>query len=177
MVRKFDALIAAPHLNGADQTPTAETGRSELSELLDHIGRLLQEGKPKKALDVLTRSSADSREAVNARGVCLLRLGEVRRAIELFRGLVLAPGGLVLRPDVPTTFKTNFATALLMDGNIAGCTSVLSDVREEEHPAVRKLRAAIRRWKEGMSFWEKVSWHLGSAPDRAVELGFDPGEL
>jgi hypothetical protein len=109
--------------------------------------------------------------------VCLLRLGNAQRAIELFRGLVLGPGGLVLRRDVPTAFKTNFATALLMDGNVAGCTSVLASLREEDHPAVRKLRAAVRRWQEAMSLWERVCWHFGSPPNRPVELGFEPGDL
>jgi hypothetical protein len=156
--------------NGAAQTPAAEARPVESIDLVGRVGCLLREGQAQTALDVLRRSRASTSWAVNATGVCLLRLGEVRQAIDVFRSLVL-------RPDVPPVFKTNFATALLMDGNVAGCTSVLGEFREEDHPVVRNLRAAIRRWQEGMSFWEKVWWHLGSPPDRAVELGFVPGEL
>ncbi len=177
MVRTVSHMTSTSPGNGAERTPSAETRPSEVTDLMDRVGGLLGEGQPRKALDLLARSRAGSPWAVNATGVCLLRLGDVRGAIELFRGLVLAPGGLVLRRDVPTAFKTNFATALLLDGNVAGCISVLAEVREEGHPAVRRLRAALRGWQAGMSFWEKVRWHLGSPPDRAVELGFDPGEL
>jgi hypothetical protein len=148
-----------------------------LTDLIDRVGDLLGEGRPQKCLELLARSGLGSPWAANATGVCLLRLGQTRRAIELFRGLVLGPGGLVLRRDLPTAFKTNFATALLMDGNVSGCTSVLAEVREDDHPTLQKLRAAIRRWRDGMSFRENVWWHLGSPPDRPVELGFEPGDL
>src|SRR5690349_864375 len=146
MVRKTDPQVTAPSGNGADPTTTAEVRPPELVRLIERVDRLLREGEPRKALDLLARSKEGSPWSVNATGVCLLRLGDAPRAIELFRHLVLAPGGLVLKSDVPTAFKVNFATALLLDGNLTGCTSVLGEIREEQHPAVQKLRAAIRRW-------------------------------
>lgn len=177
MVRNDRPPTIPPFCNDADRSPATDPRPCELTDLMDRVGDLLREGQPRKGLDLLARSGVGSPWAANATGVCLLRLGDTRRAIELFRGLVLGQGGLVLRWDVPTEFKTNFATALLMDGNVPGCTSVLAEVRGDDHPAVRKLRAPIRRWQEGMSLWEKVCWHFGSPPDRPVELGFEPGDL
>ncbi|HEY1376983.1 MAG TPA: hypothetical protein VGF55_09320, partial [Gemmataceae bacterium] len=141
MVRKGRPLNASPPGNGADRTPAADPRPPEVTDLMSRVGDFLAEGQPRKGLDLLARCGLGSPWAANATGVCLLRLGDARRAIGLFRGLVLGPGGLVLRRDVPTAFKTNFATALLMDGNVPGCTGVLAEVREDDHPAVRKLRA------------------------------------
>jgi hypothetical protein len=54
---------------------------------------------------------------------------------------------------------------------------VLREIRDENNSAVRKIRAAIQRWRDGLSFWERVWWHLGIPRDNRVELGFDPGDL
>ena len=65
-------------------------------------------------------------------------------AVDAFRGIALAAGGIHVRSDVPAVFKTNLAVALLMTGNMEGCLSALAEVREE-HPAVRKLKAGIQK--------------------------------
>jgi hypothetical protein len=95
----------------------------------------------------------------------------------VFRGLVLAAGGLILRDDVPVFFKTNYATALLAAGNLGGCLSVLAEVRDEVNPAVTRLRASIRRWRDGLTFWERLNWWMGGQPERPVALAFAPGDL
>src|SRR6478672_7930650 len=105
MVRKGRPPNAPPTGNGADPTPAADPRPRELTDLMDRVGGLLAEGQPRRGLDLLARCGLGSPWAANATGVCLLRLGDARRAIELFRGLVLGPGGLVLRPDVLTAFK------------------------------------------------------------------------
>jgi hypothetical protein len=149
----------------------------ETAALLGRVEQLLQGEGPKAALEYLNRSRVVSAWATNARGVCLLRLGEAQRAVDLFRGLVLGAGSLCLRDDVPTLFKTNFATALLLADNLAGCLSTLALINDEADPAVGRLRAAIRRWQQGLTFWQKVRWHLGSPLGRPVELDFPPGDL
>jgi hypothetical protein len=157
---------------------TPETGRpNEAARRLEQAEALLRAGQPKKALDVLGRSGPPSDRVTNAVGVCLLRLGEAGRAVEVFRGLALVPGTVCLRPDAPALYKTNFATALLAAGQVAGGLRVLDEIGDEQQPTVRRLRAAWRRWSEGLSLWQKVRWCLGDSPTHPVALGEAPGEL
>lgn len=162
--------------SSAGNTRVAERHPSDPPGLLQQIAELLEAGQPKKALDVLARSKDHSPWSTNAIAVCLLRLGQAEQAVELFRNLVLS-GSLLLRPEVPTAWKVNFATALLMTDNLAGCIQMLRDLREEDHPSVQRLRKAIRQWEEELSLWEKIQWHLGGQPARGVPLDFLPGEL
>lgn len=159
-------------------TPTAAPARPpEVVVLLDRVGVLLQDGLPQQALDLLAGERSGSPWVTNARAVCLLRLGLPDRAVELLRGLVLSAGGVCLRPDVPTVFKTNFATALLAGGNLRGGVSILDEIRDEAHPAVRKLRAILRGWREGLSLWQKLCWRLGSEPSAPLYLGEALGDV
>lgn len=160
----------------SDQAQTAERHPSEPPGLRDQVEKLLHAGQPKKALDVLARSKVYSPWSTNAIAVCLLRLGQAEQAVELFRNLVLS-GSLFLRTDVPTTWKVNFATALLMADNLFGCVRLLEDIRDEHHPSVQRLRGALRQWYSELPLWEKIQWFLGGQPARHVELDFPPGEL
>lgn len=148
----------------------------EIIELLDKVSGTLDAGHPQKALELLQRSKVRSPWVANAMAVCLLRLGDTKRAIEMLKGLVVT-SGVCFRTDVPPVFLTNFATALLMDHNISGSISALSNVRDEENPAVQRLRGAIRKWKAGLSLWQKIRWYWGDTPGGPVELGFPPGEI
>src|SRR5262249_577514 len=74
-------------------------------------------------------------------------------------------------------FKTNYATALLLSGNIAGGLRALDEVRDEQCPAVGRLREAVRRWERNLTFWQRVNWWLGGEPDRPLTLDFPPGDL
>lgn len=174
MSREVDTQAPAPMaLPG-----TEATGRDwppEVAGLLGRVEALLQQQEVVQALDLLDRARSSSPWAVNARGVCLLRLGQAQRALELFRGLAL--GGFGLRPDAPLPFKTNYATAQLLSGDLTGCIVTLGQVRNEAHPAVQRLRAALRQWRQGLPFWSKVRWALGGEVDRPVTLGFSAGEL
>lgn len=166
-----------PGVNPSDPATGAEVRPPEVLALLNTVAKLLEEGLPAKALDVIARAKIRSPWVTHAAGVCQLRLGNAKVAVDAFRGLVLAAGGLLLRAEVPIVFKTNYATALLATDNLAGCLSVLGEIREEAHPAVPQLRVALRRWKESLTFWQKVQWYLGGQPARPVTLGFPLGDL
>jgi hypothetical protein len=140
------------------------------------VEKLLLAGQPRQALDLLARSKLRSPWASNATAVCLLRLGDASRAVEIYRSLVLN-GSLFLRPDVPTAWKVNFATALFLTDNLAGCVRLLEEIREEGHPGVQRLRAAVREWQARQSLWETIRRFFGGQPARRAELGFLPGEL
>jgi hypothetical protein len=155
----------------------ADVDKTAGPPLLERVEALLRAGQPKKALDLLARSGPPKPGLTNATGVCLLRLGQAERAVDVFRGLVLVPGTVCVRPDAAPVHRCNFAAALLAAGNVAGGLRALDEVGDEGRPAVGRLRAAVRRWREGLSFWQRLRWHLGGSPPRPVDLDGDLGEL
>jgi hypothetical protein len=157
--------------NGADRRP------AEVVDLLGKVQRHLQEGEPKKALDLIARAKLTSPWVTNALGVCQLRLARAQMAVDVFRGLVLAAGGVILRRDVPAAFKTNFATDLLADANMAGCLRVLEEIRDEQNPAVQRLRGSLQRWQESLTFWQKLNWCMGGLPNLPLILDYPLGDL
>src|SRR5687767_13405802 len=96
---------------------------------LGRVAELLGRDGPQAALDYLDRSKDTSAWLANARAVCLLRLGQPQRALDVLRGLAL--GGIGgLKADAPTVFKTNYATAQLLTGNVTGCVVTLGQARD-----------------------------------------------
>ena len=142
--------------------------------LLDRIDRLLEDDNPHEALGLL--SQTDTPWLRNARGVCLLRLDRVGQAIDALRDLVFDPTGFAFRADANPVCQANYATALLLDGNTDGFFSVLGAIRDRNHAAVARLDDAIRRWKAGMTFWQRVASILGIGGPR-LTLDFQPGDL
>ncbi len=149
----------------------------EVADFLDKVERLLLESRPENALELFARNRLKSVWITNANGVCLLRLDRAKQAVDLFRGLVLSPGVVSLREDVPAVFKTNFATALLAHSNLGGCLSVLHEINDEENPAVRQLRSAIQRFRESVSPWARLQWRMGVFPSGPVAMDFPLGNL
>ncbi|MBU0616280.1 MAG: hypothetical protein KKI02_01045 [Planctomycetes bacterium] len=148
------------------------------SDVLAIVRNLLDAGKPKDAGEVLRRFGTGSPELGNAYGVCLMRSGEYSRAIEVFRSLVIREGGVTLRSDVPTAVKTNYATALLLNGSIYGCLFALQEIDQEQDPGVLGLQAAIARWLRSLTWWQRLWFKMaGEAPAKPVALDFAPGEL
>jgi hypothetical protein len=147
---------------------------SEAADLLTWVDQLLREGRPREALDLLPGTNSPCVQ--NARGVCLLRLGRPREAIDTLRDLVFGSGGLAVRPNADAAFQANYATALLLDGNAEGFWGVLGRVRDRTHPAVARLDGAIRRWKAGMTFWQRVGLIFGIGGQR-LTLDVPPGDL
>jgi hypothetical protein len=159
-----------------DQGEGPGTKPPEVVGLLARVDRFFRAGQPANALDAVRRFPVPSPWVTNALGVCQFRLGNARAAVDVFRGLVLS-GGVALRADVPPVFRTNFAAALLAADNLAGCLRVLHELRDEQNPAVRRLREAIRRWQNGLTWWQKINWYLGGQPDHPLGLDFPLGDL
>jgi hypothetical protein len=111
----------------------------------------------------------------NALAVCHLRLGNVARAERLLRHIALDETGR-LRHDVPTVFKTNLATALLVGGNAAGCLRVLDEI-EDDDPTVRRLREAAAGPAISLTAWERFARRLGVRPSRRPVLEAPLGEV
>jgi hypothetical protein len=161
----------------APQTVKADGKPAEVADVLAKVERQLQEGEVIRALEAIGRARISSPWLANAAGVCQLRLGNTQTAVDQFRALVLASGGLILREDVPTAFKTNYATALLASGNLSGGIRVLEEIRDEDNPLVERLRSAIHDWKKSLTMWQTVTWYLGGEPPRPLVLDFPLGDL
>ncbi|MCA9115945.1 MAG: tetratricopeptide repeat protein [Planctomycetaceae bacterium] len=168
--------VAGAPRSSHDNRHSPQTDR--VVRLLGQLQELLDAGQTEQALQrIRTAESSSDPRLKNALGVCLLRKCEHEKAVTLFRALVLVPGGIMLRNDVPVCWKTNLATALLMSGRASGCVSVLNEIGTDPHPAIARLTAAISSWKKSLSLLQKLSWKLGLDPDRAVQLDFPPGDL
>lgn len=144
------------------------------SDRLARVERLLHDGRAHEALGLV--NSVDSPWARNARGVCQMRLGRPGQAVETLRDLVFKPNGFGVRPDAHPAFQANYATALLLDGNPDGFWSILGGIGDRSHPAVARLDDAVRRWKGGMTLWQRVgsAFGVGGPP---FTLDVPPGEL
>ena len=169
--------VAAPERSAqAEHLRTQDLRPQELVDLLDKVAAALDAGHPRKALELLQKCKVKSPWVSNAMAVCLLRLGDAPRALGMLKGLVVT-SGVCLRSDVPAVFLINFAAALLLTGNVGGCESALAAVPDRGDPGVQQLRNAIRQWWKGLSFWQKLRWHWGDMPDRAVPIDFPPGRI
>ena len=160
------------------QAPAPAVATQPANSALSRALRQIADGKYRKALDLL-RSAGSDLQVQNAIGVCLLRLDRIEDANLLFRKLVLAPGCTWMRPNVPTIYKTNFATALLMSGQPSGCEEILADLGDPSHPSVQRLSKAIDQWVNSLTFWQKLNWWVGRIEPKTchVHLDFVPGEL
>jgi len=147
------------------------------TELLREVQVFLDAGQPDKALEALRSNRQRSKALLNAYGVCLMRTGQIDKANAVFRDLAIPGGGFCLDPDAPTVFKTNYATALLLGKHVDGCVGVLNQIKDQSHPAVRRIRGAIEEWKRTLGRVRRFFIPLLGLPDEAVPLAFPPGDL
>lgn len=151
---------------------------SNLSDILNHVARLLDSGQAGEALDFLRATKSEAIELRNATGVALMRLGRAEAAVELFRKLTTNDSGLFLRKEAPIEIKVNYATALILAGNVTGALVVLDEINDDRHPGVGRLRNAIARWRTSLSFGQRLWMAIsGCNPNRPVELDAAPGTL
>ena len=156
------------------ELPASSSSQATYDRVLHHVAN----GNYQKALDLL-RSAGREPRMQNAIGVCLMRLGRTEDAVRVFRELVLAPGGIGLKPEIPLIPKVNFAASLLLAGHRTGCLDVLAGLGEDMHPSVQRLRAVIKEWERSLSFWQRLNWRFGRIEPTNAPLTFEspPGEL
>jgi len=156
---------------------TTDVEIRDTAGLLERVRHLLEQGSAAEALDTITNFGRTTPAISNARGVCLLRLGRAADAMHIFRDLIFTGGGVVVPPLTPTIFLTNYVTAMLMMGNPIIANAVLYNVPDQNHPAVAQLRAALRAWRQSLSWWRRLLIWIGECPDSPVLLDFTPGRL
>lgn len=144
--------------------------------LLSKVKRYVQQQDYAAALQLLGNPGYNT-ELRNARGVCLLRLGCYTEAIQWYRATLLRSGSITMRSDLPTYLKTNFATALLLAGQIEGCISALTEAQDDRNPVVVRLQSNLKKWAKQLTMGQWLSWKFGTLdPAHAnVTLDFAPG--
>lgn len=154
-------------------------GDDQLSpqELIDRVQRMLDQGHAKQAFDLINARGAGDASVRNARAVCQLRLGKADEAVRLLREIVLPHGRVDLRTDVPVCFKTNYATALFLSGNVSGGETVLHDLRGAKHPRLADLHRALDGWVASLSYWQRFLRRCGLPLDKPFSIDFAPGDL
>ncbi len=139
---------------------------------------LIENNQPEKALAlVIDCSTRDSTPMRNARGVCLLRMGRYEEAFTLFRDLYYPNNAFAVPRDLPTEVRVNYVSSLLLLGNVQIAASLLYNIPERDHHAVRRLCAAIRSWKRSLPWWGRVLLPIGFYPESAPNLGRYVGRL
>ena len=113
------------------------------------------------------------------RGVCLMRIGKIKDAVQLYRSLILAPGTTDLRQGMPPETQRNYATSLLMSGRPSGALDLLRSPYSDESLANVRLRSAIMCWEQTLPWWQRLDWKLNrTEPKRCyIPLDFEPGEF
>ncbi len=131
-----------------------------------------------KAANLLATAGRDAKVR-NALGVCLMRMGKVDSAVEVFRSFVLMPGTVIERGDVNHASKRNFATALIMKGYPSGALDVLAETHDPDHPMAVRLREAIAQWEKSLPWLRWFDWKLNHIEPKNchVPLTFEPGEF
>ncbi|MCC6680192.1 MAG: hypothetical protein IT445_04735 [Phycisphaeraceae bacterium] len=156
---------------------TAESPTTDINQLLDAVQQMMDQGRAAQALDMLNTAGNNSQAARNARGVCLLRLGKIEEAVRLFRDLVYPGNAIVIPRETPAVFRANHVTALLLSQEIINAGSLLDQIPQRDHPAVQRLRQAIRTWKRTLPLWRRMLLLIGICPQEPVTLDGAPGEL
>ncbi len=110
--------------------------------------------------------------SLNARAVCLLRSSRADQALQVYRTFVLSSGGIFLRPDVPTVYKTNYALTLLILGIPSGCLAALSEI-EVDNERARQMRECIRAWEKTLPLWPWFNWKFGRVDPRGYPIAID----
>ena len=143
---------------------------------IDHIRKLLNQGRPQDALKFIEHLGQKTPVMENARGVCLMRLGKIEEAISVLREVAFQ-GYICMPSDTPVLYQINFATAMLLSNCNEGAFSILNELDEKGHPQAAKLKNAIKRWVKSLSFIEKCCYHIGLYPNKPVTIDFLPGEI
>lgn len=115
----------------------------------------------------------------NNLGVCLIRLGQIDEALQVFRSFILESGGTNERPETSDVARRNFATVLLLKQLPSGAVSVLDNTESQNDKRTLELRGAITQWEKSLGWFHWLNWKINHvAPAHCTfVMPFDLGEF
>ncbi len=153
--------------------PASDAVFAKLDTRLKQVKLLTDQGNYQRAFDAIPSNSTDL-EVLNCRAVCLMRTGKFAQAIVPLRSIALNTSTFHLRPEIPEHIKINFAIALFFGGEPAGGLDALADIKREDDPQVKLLRARAKAWAASMSWLRRLDWYVNRvAPKQGPTHGPD----
>ncbi len=144
---------------------------AKLDSRLKQVKILMDQGSYQRAFDAIPNNSSDI-ELLNCRAVCLMRMGKFAQAIVPLRSVALNLSTFHLRPEIPEHIRINFAIALFFGGEPAGSFDALADIKREDDPQVKMLRARAKAWTDSMNWLRRFDWYVNRV---APKIGPTPG--
>jgi tetratricopeptide (TPR) repeat protein len=141
-----------------------------------HLQPLLENGEYDKALAYLNRLGHENDFIRNAKGVCLMRLGEIDAALKVLRELVFA-GQICIPSSTPPLYQANYATALLLKGYNQEALEILSSLDPKAHPYIAAMKETFAEWKKGLGLFGRILCGIRLYPRKPVALKYPPGAL
>lgn len=143
---------------------------------ITYIQKLLASNEIEKALHYIDRKGDRTPEWRNALGVCLMRLGETEKAVNILRELVFQHY-LSIPRGTPPLYQANYATALLMKRYNQMAIEIIKTLPPSDHPYIAQLHDAVAQWKKNLPLLRRFLSKLGLYPNTRIVLNFPPGQL
>jgi Flp pilus assembly protein TadD len=143
---------------------------------LMHIYKLIDDNQCQEALQMITRIKSRTDPVLNAQGVCLMRLGQIKDAVRVLRALAF--NGLPAIPsERPAVIQANYATALLLAGDNTQAIDILRHLDESQTPYVAKIKHTVKNMKKGLGLGGRILWAMTLYPKTQIQLDDAPGAL
>lgn len=155
----------------------ATSSNDNIPEIVTRVAELADSGNLADALAILNKISGSHPAITNARAVCCMRCGNYGQTLRILRSLVLQPGCMWMKKDLPTVYKTNFSTALLLSQRPVGACNTLAEIGDSGHPSVDRLWRALRTWESHLPWMQWLNWKLSIDPSLPVTIDFAPGDF
>ena len=143
---------------------------------LTHIHKLIDTNQLHEALQMITRIKSRTDPMLNAQGVCLMRLGQIKDAVKVLRALAF--NGLPAIPsERPAVIQANYATALLLAGDNTEAIEILRHLDESKEPYVAKLKQTVKNVRKDLGLRDRFLWAMTLYPKAQIQLDYAPGAL
>ncbi len=153
------------------------TMKQDIPSAIRQARNLLDTAGPEASLDSLNASRLQSPLIENARGVCLLRLGEYNDALLIFRRLVFPNNAFAIPDNTPIAYRVNYVTTFFLQNNVIIGLQLLNDILQKQHPLVRQLADAVKRWKRTLPLWRRLLLPVGVYPSTPFLLDYPAGAM
>jgi hypothetical protein len=109
----------------------------------------------------------------NLLAVCHLRLSEAQQALDILRPMIFPDGGFLPKESAEPAWIVNFATAMILRGDLNAGRSALRWLKDPNHPEAVRLLGAVEAWKKSLGAGGRFKQAFGGG--KSISLNFPPG--